>query len=66
MMLARRDFLSVIGGGLAAPALSRAAWSQAAESSSAPAAVATNEPNPDFTYAPGLTTWPVANGRLRK
>lgn len=55
MMLARRNFLSVMGGGLAAPALSRAAWSQAAESSSAPAAVAANEPNPDFTYAPGLT-----------
>lgn len=55
MTLARRSFLRAIGGGLAAPALSRAAWSQSAESSQTADSFAAIEPNPDFTYVPGLT-----------
>ena len=55
MTLARRSFLRVIGAGLAAPALTRATWSQSTGSYQAADAVAAIEPNPDFTYAPGLT-----------
>lgn len=55
MKLARRGFLRVIGGRLAAPALSRAAWSQSAGSYQPADPLATVEPNPDFTYVPGLT-----------
>lgn len=55
MTLARRGFLRVIGAGLAAPVLSRSSLSQSAGNYQAADAVAAIEPNPDFTYAPGLT-----------
>jgi glycine/D-amino acid oxidase-like deaminating enzyme len=60
MTLARRGFLRAIGGGLAAPALSRAAWSQSAGSPQIGSpqiadAFAADQPNPDFTYVPGFT-----------
>jgi glycine/D-amino acid oxidase-like deaminating enzyme len=66
MTLARRGFLRVIGGGLAAPALSGATWSQTAGSSQTADAVAAIEPNPDFTYAPGLTPLKSALRPYRK
>jgi glycine/D-amino acid oxidase-like deaminating enzyme len=66
MTLARRGFLRVIGGGLAAPALSGAAWGQTAQSSPTVDAVAVIEPNPDFTYAPGLTPLKSALRPYRK
>jgi D-amino-acid oxidase len=66
MTLARRGFLRVIGGGLAAPALSGAAWSQGAGSSQTADALAALEPNPDFTYAPGLTPLKSALRPYRK
>ncbi len=55
MKLKRRGFLRVIGGGLAAPALSRAAWTQTAGNSQPTDPMAADEPNPDFAYVPGLT-----------
>lgn len=56
MKLARRGFLRVVGSALAAPALSRAAWSQSADIvCPTPTPVGAIEPNPDFTYVPGLT-----------
>ncbi|MBR0717006.1 FAD-dependent oxidoreductase [Bradyrhizobium liaoningense] len=66
MKLARRGFLRVIGGGLAAPALSGAAWSQSSGSSQTADAVAAYEPNPDFTYVPGLTPLKAALRPYRK
>ncbi|MBK3660191.1 FAD-dependent oxidoreductase [Bradyrhizobium diazoefficiens] len=66
MTLARRSFLRAIGGGLAAPALSRAAWSQSAESSQTADSFAAIEPNPDFTYVPGLTPLKVGLRPYRK
>ncbi|MBR0814261.1 FAD-binding oxidoreductase [Bradyrhizobium diazoefficiens] len=66
MRLARRDFLRVIGGGLAAPALSGAAWSQSTGSAQTADAAAVVEPNPDFTYVPGLTPLKAALRPYRK
>lgn len=55
MLLARRRFLQLIGGGVAAPALVLPTRGQTAESYKTADAVAADEPNPDFTYTPGKT-----------
>lgn len=55
MLLARRRFLRLIGGGVATPALVISARSQTTESSPTADAAVADEPNPDFTYVPGLT-----------
>jgi D-amino-acid oxidase len=55
MLLARRRFLQLIGGGVAAPALILPAQSQTTERYQTSDAALANEPNPDFTYVPGKT-----------
>jgi D-amino-acid oxidase len=55
MLLARRRFLQLIGGGVAAPALVLPAQSRTTQSYQTSDAALANEPNPDFTYAPGKT-----------
>ncbi len=55
MLLARRRFLQLIGGGVAAPALVLPARSQTTQSYQTSDAALANKPNPDFTYVPGKT-----------
>ena len=55
MLLARRRFLQLIGGGVAAPAVIIPARSQTIENSQTAEAVVANKPNPDFSYVPGVT-----------
>lgn len=65
MKLARRRFLRLIGGGLAAPAIAYSARSQTKDTSPANI-LPVDEPNPDFTYVPGLTPLAAALRPYRK